>query len=71
MTFIINLSKTSHFFFIFQARRGGAEVAGWTLDRKIRVHSPLTLTAWGPSDGKEVKDIFRRPGACVEVGSAR
>ena len=25
----------------------------------------------GPSDGKEVKDVFRRPGARVEVGSAR
>ena len=24
-----------------------------------------------PSDGKEVKDVFRRPGARVEVGSAR
>ena len=23
------------------------------------------------SDGKEVKDVFGRPGACVEVGSAR
>ena len=54
------------------ARRGGAEVAGWTLDRKIRVRLlPLTLTACGPSDGKEVKDVFGRPGARVEVGSAR
>ena len=25
----------------------------------------------GPSDGKEVKDVFGRPGARVEVGSAR
>ena len=50
------------------ARRGGAEVAGWTLDRKIRVRSPLTLTACGPSNGKEVKDVFGRPGARVEVG---
>ena len=31
----------------------------------------LTLTACGPSDGKEVKDVFGRPGARVEVGSAR
>ena len=29
------------------------------------------LTACGPSDGKEVKDIFGRPGARVGVGSAR
>ena len=27
--------------------------------------------ACGPSDGKEVKDVFGRPGARVEVGSAR
>ena len=33
--------------------------------------SPLTLTACGPSNGKEVKDVFGRPGARVEVGSAR
>ena len=33
--------------------------------------SPLTLTACGPSDGKEVKDVFGRPGALVKVGSAR
>ena len=33
--------------------------------------SPLTLTACGPSDGKEVKDVFGRPGDRVEVGSAR
>ena len=30
-----------------------------------------TLTACGPSDGKEVKDVFGRPGARVRVGSAR
>ena len=24
-----------------------------------------------PYDGKEVKDIFRHPGGCVMVGSAR
>ena len=29
------------------------------------------MSACGPSDGKEVKDIFGRPGARVEVGSAR
>ena len=29
------------------------------------------LTACGPSDGKEVKDVFGRPGARVEVVSAR
>ena len=49
------------------ARRGGTEVAGKTLD----LNSPLTLTACGPSDGKEVKDVFGRPGARVDVGSAR
>ena len=62
------------FFFsclIYIARRGGAEVAGLTLDRKIRVLFPAYLTTCGPSDGKEVKDLFGRPGARVEVGSAR
>ena len=34
-------------------------------------NTPLTLTACGPSDGKEVKDVFGRPVARVEVGSAR
>ena len=29
------------------------------------------LTACGPSDGKEVKDVFGRPGARVDIGSAR
>ena len=28
-------------------------------------------TACGPSDGNEMKDVFGRPGARVEVGSAR
>ena len=51
------------------ARRGGVEVAGWTVDRKTRVRFPHTLTACGPSDGKEVKDVFGRPGARVGVGS--
>ena len=46
-------------------------VAGWTLDRRSGFDSPLTLTACGPSDGKEVKDVFGRPGARVDVGSAR
>ena len=53
------------------ARRDGAEVAGWTLDRKIRVRFPAyPHRMWAP-DGKEVKDVFGRPGAHVEVGSAR
>ena len=33
--------------------------------------SRLTLTACRPSDGKEVKDVFGRPGARVGIGSAR
>ena len=53
------------------ARRGGVEVAGWTVDREIRVRLPAALTACGPSDGKEVKDVFGRPGTRVGVGSAR
>ena len=31
----------------------------------------ITLTACGPSDGKEVKDVSGRPGARLRVGSAR
>ena len=30
-----------------------------------------SLTACGPSDGKEVKDVFGRPCARVGLGSAR
>ena len=67
-----NCLSDSHTVFAFllpgtRARRDGVEVAGWTVDRKTR----LTLTACGPSDGKEVKDVFGRPGARVGVGSAR
>ena len=42
-----------------------AVICGDYMDR------PLTLTACGPSDDKEVKDVFGRPGARVGVGSAR
>ena len=52
------------------ARCGGIEVAGWTVDRTIQFDSRHTLTTCGPSNGKEVKDIFGRPGAHVRVGSA-
>ena len=55
----------------YLARRGGVEVAGWTLDRRSGFDSRHALTVCGPSDGKEVKDVFRRPGARVGVGSAR
>ena len=55
-----------------KAHRGGVEVAGWTLDREIRVRFPVhTLTACGPSNGKGVKDLFRRLGVRVGVGSIR
>ena len=55
----------------FLARRGGVELAGWTVDREIRVRFPAYLTAFGPSDGKDVKDVFERPGARVGIGSVR
>ena len=61
---------SSHCIHTCFARRGGAEVAGLWIGRS-GFDSPLTLTACGPSDGKEVKDVFGRPGARVEVGSAR
>ena len=54
--------------FLLKARRGGAEVAGWI--GRSGFDFRLTLTAHGPSDGKEVKDVFGRPGARVKVGSA-
>ena len=63
---IVSLGKTSH---KLEARHGGIEVADWTVDRKIRVRFPRTLTACGPSDGK-VNDIFGRPDARVGVGSS-
>ena len=44
---------------------GGVEVEGWTVDREILVDSRYDLMACGPSDGKEVKDVFGRPGARV------
>ena len=54
------------------ARRGGAEVAGWTVDRKIRVRFPAyPHLVWVLTYGKEVKDVFGRPGARVGVGAAR
>ena len=53
------------------ARRGGVVVTGWTVDQEIRVRFPAYPTACGPFDGKEVKDVFRRPSAHVGVGSAR
>ena len=37
------------------------------MDREIRV----PFTACGPSDSKEVKDVFVRPMTRVRVGSAR
>ena len=39
--------------------------------RRSRFNSLHTVTACGPSDGKEVKDVLGHPGARVEVGSAR
>ena len=53
------------------ARRGGVEVAGWIWIGRSGFDSRHTLTACGPSDSKEVKDVFGRPGARVGVGSAR
>ena len=38
--FVTGLSQIYSFFSLNIARRGGTEVAGWTLDRKIRVRFP-------------------------------
>ena len=51
------------------ACHSGADVVGWIVDQEIWVWFTGNLTMCGPSDGKEVKDVFGRPGACVEVGS--
>ena len=56
--------------FYVPARQGGVEVAGWTVDREIRVRLPAAFTACGPSNRKEVKNVFGRPGTRVGVGSA-
>ena len=55
----------------YLTRRGGVEVAGWTVDRTIRVRFRLSLIACVPSDCKEVKDVFGRPDAHIGVGSVR
>ena len=39
--------------------------------RRPGFDSLLNLIACGPSEGKEVKDVFGRPGARVRVDSAR
>ena len=49
------------------ARLHGVVIAGWTVDKNFR----HILTVRGPSDDKEVKDVFARPGAHFGVGSAR
>ena len=49
------------------AHRGGVVVAALTVVREIRIRFLVTLTAYGSSDGKEVKDIFEGPGARVWV----
>ena len=59
------------YMYFMYARRGGAEVRAGLWIGRSGFDSPLTHTACGPSDGKEVKYVFGRPGARVEVGSAR
>ena len=45
------------------ARRGGVEVAVWTVEKTTGFVSRHTLTACGPSDGTEVEDVFGRSGS--------
>ena len=52
------------------ARRGGVEVAGWTLERTTRVQFPAYPHGVWISDCKEVKDVFGCPGERAGVGSA-
>ena len=60
-------------YYVFElARRGGAEVAGLDFGSEDPGSVPrLPSPRVDPSDGKELKDVFGRPGARVEVGSAR
>ena len=51
-----------------KARRVGVEVAGWTLDRTIRVRFPAYPHRVWAIWWQEVKDVF---GARVGIGSAR
>ena len=48
------------------ARHGGLDVAGWTMDKEIRVrflaYTSALCVCW-PSDDKEVKDVFGLPSA--------
>ena len=50
--------------------RGDVEEASWTADQNIGDRFPDSLTAYGPSYGKEVKDLLRHPGTRVGVSSA-
>ena len=43
--------------------RGGVGVAGWIVDREIRVLFTACITTCGPSDGKEVNYVFGSPGS--------
>ena len=41
-----------------------------TSNHNVLLKTVLSLQKSGPSDGKEVKDVFGRPGARVRVGLA-
>ena len=50
---------------------GCIEVVGWTVIGRSGFNSQHILTACGPSDGKEVKDVFELSGASVGIGLVR
>ena len=50
---------------------GGGNYYGGKILYNTGFDSRLALTACGPSDGREVKDIIGRPDARVRVGSGR
>ena len=56
-------------------QRNGNDLCSWHQDRRSNPEvgrSNPTARQMNPiADGKEVKDVFGRPGARVEVGSAR
>ena len=67
----ISIFRFNEFYFFKIGMRGKNKICEFQhFNNKCVLHFN-TLTVCGPSDGKEVKDVFGCTGARVEVGSAR